>query len=39
LLYGPSYISSPIFMALSSLCIPTTNLLSGWWPTTNLLVS
>jgi hypothetical protein len=29
LLYGPSYISSPIFMALSSLCIPTTNLLSG----------
>jgi len=29
LLYGPSYISSLIFMALSSLCIPTTSLLSG----------
>jgi hypothetical protein len=39
LLYGPSYISDPIFMALSSLCIPTTSLSSGWWPTTSLLVS
>ncbi len=28
-LYGLSYISSPIFMALSSLCIPTTSLSSG----------
>jgi len=25
LLYGLSYISGPIFMALSSLCIPTTS--------------
>jgi len=29
LLYGPSYISSPIFMAPISLCIPTTSLSSG----------
>jgi hypothetical protein len=29
LLYGSLYFSSPIFMAPSSLCIPTTNLLSG----------
>ncbi len=29
LLYGPSYISGLIFMAPSSLCIPTTSLLSG----------
>ncbi len=29
LLYGPSYILSPIFVAPSSLCIPTTNLSSG----------
>ncbi len=29
LLYGPSYISCPIFMAPSSLCILTTSLLNG----------
>jgi hypothetical protein len=29
LLYGPSYISSPIFMAPSSFCIPTTILSNG----------
>jgi hypothetical protein len=29
LLYGPSYISSPIFMAPISLCIPTTNISNG----------
>jgi hypothetical protein len=29
LLYGLSYIAGPIFMALSSLCIPTTSLSSG----------
>jgi hypothetical protein len=29
LLYGLSYISGPIFMAPSSLCIPTSNLSSG----------
>jgi hypothetical protein len=29
LLYGPSYISGPIFMAPNSLCILTTNLSSG----------
>jgi hypothetical protein len=29
LLYGPSYISSPIYMAPTSLCISTTNLSSG----------
>jgi len=29
LLYGPSYISSLIFVAPISLCIPTTNLSSG----------
>jgi len=29
LLYGSSYILGPIFMAPSSLCIPTTNLSSG----------
>jgi hypothetical protein len=29
LLYGPSYISSLIMMALSSLCISTTSLSSG----------
>jgi len=29
LLYGPSYISGPIFMAPISLCISTTNLSSG----------
>jgi hypothetical protein len=39
LLYGLSYISGPIFMAPISLYIPTTNLSSGWWPTTSLLVS
>ncbi len=39
LLYGPSYISSPIFTAPSSLCIPITSLSSGWWPMTSLLVS
>jgi hypothetical protein len=38
-LYGPSYISSPIFTAPSSLCIPITSLSSGWWPMTSLLVS
>ncbi len=39
LLYGSSYISSPICMTQSSLCIPTTSLSSGWWPMTSLLVS
>jgi hypothetical protein len=39
LLYGLSYISGPIFMAPISLCIPTTSLSSGWWPTISLLVS
>ncbi len=39
LLYGLSYISGPIFMALSSFCISTTNLSSGWWSTTRLLVN
>jgi hypothetical protein len=39
LLYGPSYISGLIFMAPNSLCIPTTSLSSGWWPTISLLVS
>jgi hypothetical protein len=39
LLYGSSYISGPIFMAPISLCISTTSLWSGWWPTTSLLVS
>jgi hypothetical protein len=36
LLYGLSYISGLIFMAPSSLCIPTTSLSSGWWPMTML---
>jgi len=39
LLYGPSYILGPIFMAPISLCIPTTSLSNGWWPMINLLVS
>ncbi len=39
LLYGPSYISGPIFMAPISLCIPTTSLSNGWWPMTSLLVN
>jgi len=39
LLYGSSYISGPIFMAPNWLCVSTTNLSSGWWPTTSLLVS
>jgi hypothetical protein len=26
-------------MAPISLCIPTTSLSNGWWPTTSLLVS
>ncbi len=39
LLYGPSYISCPIFMAPCSFCILTTSLSNGWWPTTSLLVS
>jgi hypothetical protein len=39
LLYGPSYIWGPIFMALISFCISTTSLSSGWWPTISLLVS
>jgi hypothetical protein len=39
LLYGSSYILGPIFMALSSLCVSTTSLSSGWWPMTSLLVS
>jgi hypothetical protein len=30
LLYGLSYISGPIFMASSSLYIPTTSISSGW---------
>jgi hypothetical protein len=38
-LYGSLYILGLIFMAPSSLCIPTANLSSGWWPMTNLLVS
>jgi len=38
-LYGSLYILGPIFMAPSSLCIPTTNLSSGWWRMTSLLVS
>jgi hypothetical protein len=38
-LYGLSYISSPIFMALSSLCIPTTSLSSGWWPSTSFVIT
>jgi hypothetical protein len=29
LLYGPLYVSSPIFMALCSFCILTTNLSNG----------
>jgi hypothetical protein len=29
LLYGSTYISSPIFMAPISFCIPTTSLSSG----------
>jgi hypothetical protein len=29
LLYGSSYILGPIFMAPSSLCIPTTGISSG----------
>jgi len=37
LLCGLSYISGLIFMASSSLCIPTTNLSSGWWPTISSL--
>jgi hypothetical protein len=36
-LYGSSYISGLIFMALSSFCISTTSLSNGWWPTTSLL--
>jgi hypothetical protein len=39
LLYGSSYISGHIFMAPSSLCIPTTSLSNGWWPTISLLIS
>jgi hypothetical protein len=39
LLYGSLYISGPIFIALISLCIPTTNLSNGWWPTIRLLVN
>ncbi len=39
LLYGLSYISGPIFMAPSSLCIPSTSLSSGWWPMISLLVN
>jgi hypothetical protein len=39
LLYGSSYILGPIFMAPSSLCVPTSSLLNGWWPMTSLLVS
>jgi hypothetical protein len=38
-LYGSSYISGLIFMAPISLCILTTSLSNGWWPTTSLLVS
>jgi hypothetical protein len=39
LLFGPSYILGLIFMAPSLVCIPTTNLSSGWWLMTSLLVS